>query len=89
MISSICAGYWKIKDLANQIPDEIWAETTWEGNRRAQLRRALGLTLRERLQAVEDMAEVAERFREMRSRGKRPEEKKTADAGDWNRDRRD
>ncbi len=62
-------GSWKTKLVENQIPDELWAETTWEGNRRAQLRRALELTLRERLQAVEDMAEVAQRFREMRARG--------------------
>jgi hypothetical protein len=53
--------------VANQIPDELWAETTWEGNRRAQLRHALELTLRERLQAVEDMGEVAERFAQMRN----------------------
>lgn len=55
--------------MEREIPDELWAETTWEGNRRAQLRRALELTLRERLQAVEDMAEVAQRFAEMRDRG--------------------
>ena len=55
----------------SQIPDDIdWSLTTWEGSRREQLRRALSLTLRERLQAVEDMAEVAERFREMRATGK-------------------
>jgi len=52
----------------NRIPDDAWNETTWEGNRRAQLRHALSLTLRERLQAVEDMAEIAQRFREMRAR---------------------
>jgi len=50
----------------NQIPDDAWEQTTWEGHRRAQLRLALGFTLRERLQAVEDMAEVAERSRQMR-----------------------
>jgi hypothetical protein len=72
MISSICAGSWKRKSMENQISDELWAETTWDGNRRAQLRQALTLTLRERLQAVEDMGEVAERFREMRSRHKSP-----------------
>jgi len=59
--------------VADQIPDELWAETTWEGNRRAQLRRALELTLRERLQAVEDMMEVAQRFQEMRSRRNAPD----------------
>lgn len=60
--------------MVNQIADELWAETTWEGNRRAQLRRALELTLRERLQAVEDMAEIAERFAQMRdSKARSPE----------------
>jgi len=62
--------------VENQIPDDLWAETTWEGNRRAQLRRALELTLRERLQAVEDMGEVAQRFQEMRSRGNDPDRRK-------------
>ncbi len=50
-----------------QKPEDTWSQTTWEGNRRAQLRHALSLTLRERLQAVEDMAEVSERLREMRN----------------------
>lgn len=50
-----------------QIPDDIdWSLTTWEGTRREQLRRAAALTLRERMQSLEDMAEVAERFRRMR-----------------------
>lgn len=62
--------------MEREIPDELWAETTWEGNRRAQLRRALELTLRERLQAVEDMGDIARRFAEMRDRG----EFKTASA---------
>lgn len=44
--------------------------TTYDGARREQLRRALALTLRERMQAVEDMGEVAERFRQMRESGK-------------------
>jgi hypothetical protein len=59
--------------VADPIPDELWEETTWEGNRRAQLRRALELTLRERLQVIEDMAEVAQRFGEMRARREDPE----------------
>ncbi len=48
--------------------ESVWEQATWEGNRRAQLRHALTLTLRERLQAVEDMSEVSERLREMRER---------------------
>ena len=55
----------------SQMPDDIdWSLTTWEGSRREQLRHALSFTLRERLQAVEDMAEVAQRFQEMRETGK-------------------
>ena len=54
----------------SQIPVDIdWSLTTWEGSRREQLRHALSFTLRERLQAVEDMAEVAQRFKEMRETG--------------------
>lgn len=52
--------------MINEISDDAWHTTTWEGNRRAQLHRSLKLTLRERLQAVEDMAEMARRLEEMR-----------------------
>lgn len=55
----------------SRIPDKIdWTLTTWEGVRREQLRRAAALTLRERLQSLEDMAEVTERFRQMHETGK-------------------
>lgn len=47
--------------------DQIdWSLTTYEGNRREQLRRALKLSLRERLEALEGMAEISQRFAEMR-----------------------
>ena len=50
--------------------DEIdWSLTTWEGTRRAQLRHALTLTLRERMEAAEGLADVARRLQEMRARG--------------------
>lgn len=50
--------------------DDIdWSLTTWEGSRRAQLRHALTLTLRERLEAAEGLADIARRFGEMRERG--------------------
>lgn len=55
----------------NPNPDDIdWSLTTWEGNRRAQLRHALTLTVRERLQALDAMSELAEHFRRMRETGK-------------------
>lgn len=50
--------------------DFDWSLTTWEGSRRAQLRYALTLTLRERMEAVEGMADVARRFQEMREQGR-------------------
>lgn len=46
-----------------------WNLTTWEGSRRAQLRHALTLTLRERMEAMEGLADVARRFQELRARG--------------------
>lgn len=52
-------------------PDDIdWSVTTWEGVRREHLRSSLRWTIRERLQAVEDMADVARHFQKMREEGK-------------------
>lgn len=36
--------------------EAAWEAGTWEGSRRAQLRRALRLTVRERLLALEELA---------------------------------
>ena len=38
---------------------------TWEGSRRAQVRSALALTVRERLQALEALVELAQRLSDM------------------------
>ena len=62
--------------MISKISDDAWQATTWEGNRRAQLQRSLKFTLRERLQAVEDMAEIARRFEEMRLRNPVSEQEK-------------
>jgi len=52
----------EIKEM-NRTDDDIdWSLTTWEGSRRAQLRHWLAFTVRERLQAIEDLAEVAARI---------------------------
>jgi len=47
-----------------------WTLTTWEGSRRAQLRRWCALTLRERLVALEEMTDLAQRFTQMRAQGR-------------------
>lgn len=56
--------------MSEERDDIDWSLTTWEGSRRAQLRYALTLTLRQRLEAVEGMADVVRRFQEMRAQGK-------------------
>ena len=42
--------------------DPAWEAATWEGNRRAQLRRALRRTVRERLEALEALSETSARL---------------------------
>jgi hypothetical protein len=52
------------------IPDEVWEKTTWEGNRREYVRWGLRLTVRERLEALDEMVELARHFAELRAQGK-------------------
>lgn len=40
-----------------------WSKTTFEGSRREQLRRWQTLTVRERLEALDSLTELAERFK--------------------------
>jgi len=49
----------------NRAAEAGWETATWEGSRRAQLRAALSMTVRERLQALEDLARLAERLAAM------------------------
>ena len=52
--------------------DKAWETSTWEGNRRLMLRRALRLTVRQRLQCLESLAETNRRFQEMPRRNTAP-----------------
>ncbi len=45
-----------------------WGLCTWQGSRRAQQESFSALTLREKLEAVEEMADLARRFEEERKR---------------------
>lgn len=47
-----------------------WETATWEGSRREQLRRSLQLTLRERIQAIEDMQEVSDALARCKAEGR-------------------
>lgn len=43
-------------------PPPDWSSVNWEGVRRAQLRAALALTVRERLEAMEALGELSDRI---------------------------
>jgi len=45
-----------------------WHLTTWEGSRREQLRRWCKLSLHQRLSALEEMADIAQHFKDLRMR---------------------
>lgn len=42
-----------------------WSKTTFEGARREQLRRALRMTVRQRLEALDQLTELSERLQDM------------------------
>jgi len=44
-----------------------WSAGSWEGSRLEQLRRSLSLTVRERLQALEALAETSERLAKLKA----------------------
>lgn len=55
---------------ASSYPDINWEETTWEGNRRLQLRRSLGLTVHQRLEILESMCDLYRHAQKLRAEGK-------------------
>lgn len=48
--------------------DFDWSVASWEGSRRAQIRRWMAMTLRERLEMLEEMARLARHMEEIRRR---------------------
>jgi len=58
------------RSVVAQIPEESWVLATWEGSRREQIRRALRLTIRERLQVAEELNDLSRAFQQMRTAGK-------------------
>ncbi|MDH5355844.1 MAG: hypothetical protein OEY09_15480 [Gammaproteobacteria bacterium] len=43
-------------------PEQSWDNATWEGSRRAMIRQSLKLSVRERLQALEEMTETSQKL---------------------------
>lgn len=72
MTCSISSGFSKraSRKMTDDEHEIDWSVTTWEGNRRAQLRRSLELSLRERLQALDEMAKLADALLRARTDGK-------------------
>ncbi len=63
-------GYWRIQTMpGNSQPHRPSAEHGWEEHNLSQLRYFRSLSLPEKLQAVEGMADVVRHFRRIRSRG--------------------
>ena len=52
--------------MSNKKPDDLWAETTFEGSRRAHIKEALKLTIRERLEAMDRLNALSEKMQGMR-----------------------
>jgi len=56
--------------MSKQDNEIDWNLTTWEGSRRETLRRWCKLSVRERLQALEEMCDLARQFADMREQGR-------------------
>jgi hypothetical protein len=57
-------------DMADKHCDGNWSVVTWEGSHRALLRRSLKLTVRQRLEALDELTETNVRMQELRAQGK-------------------
>ena len=55
--------------MENKIEQE-WGNANWEGSRRAMIRKSLKLTVRERLQALEDMVETSQKLAMLKTKAK-------------------
>ncbi len=55
--------------MTDKPKDPEWESSTWEGSRKAQLRTALHLTIRQRLEALETLTETSRHFAQMRRAG--------------------
>lgn len=64
--------------------DGNWDAATWKGARRAQLRRSLRLSVRERLEIMEALSETAARLSELsaEARERRQGEAESSGSGD-------
>ena len=50
--------------------EQNWGNASWVGSRRAMIRKSLKLTVRERLQALEDIAETSQKLANLKTSDK-------------------
>lgn len=50
--------------------EENWSSVTWKGSRYEQMQRALRLTVRQRLEAADELGALLRHFQELRAAGK-------------------
>ncbi len=55
--------------MENKI-EQDWGNASWEGSRRAMIRKSLKLTVRERLQALEDLVETSQKLAKLKTKPK-------------------
>lgn len=53
--------------MIDKVVSDDWETATWDGSRRAQLRHALSLTVRQRLEELEQLAETNRHFQRLRA----------------------
>ncbi|MCW9047314.1 MAG: hypothetical protein OQK46_04485 [Gammaproteobacteria bacterium] len=49
-------------------PTQSWENASWEGSRRAMIRQSLKLTVRERLQALENLIETSQKLAKIKKK---------------------
>jgi hypothetical protein len=64
--------------VASRSTDQSWSNATWQGSRGVQLRAALKMSVRQRLQALEELCELAQRLKDMPRTTARPAKKRPA-----------
>src|SRR3546814_6911070 len=65
MTSNICACCRRMIPMSDSEQHVDWSKTTFEGVRREQLRQNLKMTVRERLEAMDELDRLSERMQTM------------------------
>ena len=56
------------RDFSAELPQPSWEYATWDGSRKAMIERARRLSLRQRLDEMQSLIELHEKFSRMREK---------------------